>query len=106
VKPWFNGKIDFAPPVIDLSPQGYPLAGGRLDHIDGHPAAAIVYRRRAHVINLFVWPGSAPTAPTTEKHEGYTLVRWGQGGLVFWAVSDIDAPDLDGFQQAFVSQVR
>ncbi len=106
VKPWFNGKIDFAPPVIDTTPQGYPLAGGRLDYLDGHPAAAIVYRRRAHVINLFVWPGSAPAAPITEKREGYTLVRWGQVGLVFWAVSDIDAPDLEGFQKAFASQVR
>ena len=106
VKPWFNGKIDFAPPVIDLAPQGYPLAGGRLDHIDGHPAAAVVYRRRAHVINLFIWPGSAPSQAMTEKRQGYTLVRWGQNGLIFWAVSDVDASDLEGFQRAFASQVR
>ena len=106
VKPWFNGRIDFAPPVVDLTAQGYALAGGRLDHIDGHPAAAVVYRRRAHVINLFVWPGAAPPAPLTETREGYTLIRWGQGGLVFWAVSDVDRADLEGFQKAFAAQVR
>ena len=103
VKPWFNGKLDFAPPVVDLAPQGYPLVGGRLDRIDGRRAAALVFRRHAHTINLFIWPGAAPDAPALEHKEGYSLVRWGRGGLVFWAVSDVDPPDLLGFQRAFVA---
>ncbi|MFI4935889.1 MAG: anti-sigma factor family protein [Caulobacterales bacterium] len=106
VKPWFNGKVDFAPPVVDLVGQGYPLVGGRLDHLAGHPAAALVYRRRAHVINLFIWPGEAPAAAQLEKQQGYSLVRWGQGGLVFWAVSDVDSADLQGFQSDFAAATR
>jgi anti-sigma factor RsiW len=103
VKPWFNGKVDFAPPVVDLAPQGYPLVGGRLDRLDGRRVAALVFRRRAHAINLFVWPGEAPAAPLTERKQGYTLVRWGRGGLTFWAVSDVDPADLAGFQKAFAA---
>ena len=106
VKPWFNGKVDFAPPVVDLAAQGYPLVGGRLDRIDGRRAAALVFRRRAHTINLFIWPGEASTAPILEKREGYSLVRWGAGGLVFWAVSDIDPADLSQFQQDFVAATK
>ena len=106
VKPWFNGKVDFAPPVVDLAPQGYPLVGGRLDRVDGKRVAALVFRRRAHVINLFVWPGDAPAAPALARKQGYSLVRWGHGGLVFWAVSDIDPADLTGFQAAFASATR
>jgi anti-sigma factor RsiW len=106
VKPWFNGKVDFAPPVVDLAGQGYPLVGGRLDRVDGRRAAALVFRRRAHVINLFVWPGDAPAAPLLERKDGYSLVRWGRGGLVFWAVSDIDPADLTGFQAAFAAATR
>ena len=105
VKPWFNGKIDFAPPVIDLVADGFPLAGGRMDYIGGRTVAALVYRRRAHVINLFVWPGQAPSEPAIQRRKGYTLIRWGRGGLVYWAVSDIDPPDLAGFEQAFVRAV-
>jgi anti-sigma factor RsiW len=103
VKPWFNGKLDFAPPVADLAPQGYPLVGGRLDRVDGRRAAALVFRRHAHTINLFIWPGTASETPVLEHKEGYSLVRWGRGGLVFWAVSDVDPPDLLGFQRAFVA---
>ena len=104
VKPWFNGKIDFAPPVIDLAAQGYPLAGGRLDYIDQKTAAALVYRRRAHVINLFIWPGQAPDQPQLIRRKGYALVRWGRGGLVYWAVSDVDADDLEGFQKLYAAR--
>jgi anti-sigma factor RsiW len=106
VKPWFNGKVDFAPPVVDLAPQGYPLVGGRLDRIDGRRVAALVFHRRAHVINLFVWPGDAPAAPTLQHKEGYSLVRWGHGGLTFWAVSDVDSPDLLGFQKDFAAATK
>ena len=104
VKPWFNGKIDFAPPVVDLAEEGYPLAGGRLDYIERRTTAALVYRRRAHVINLFVWPGQAPPQPELIRREGYSLIRWGHGGLVFWAVSDIDVGDLENFQKLFAGR--
>jgi anti-sigma factor RsiW len=103
VKPWFNGKVDFAPPVVDLASQGYPLVGGRLDRVDGKRVAALVFRRRAHVINLFIWPGDAPVAPALDHKEGYSLVRWGRGGLVYWAVSDVDSGDLMGFQADFAA---
>lgn len=104
VKPWFDGKIDFAPPVVDLASDGYPLAGGRLDYIDQKTAAALVYRRRAHVINLFIWPGQAPEQPQLIRRKGYALVRWGRGGLVYWAVSDVDAGDLEGFQKIYAAR--
>lgn len=103
VKPWFNGRVDFAPPVPELADQGFPLAGGRLDYIDGTLAAALVYRRRLHVINLFVWPapGGAAEAPSTHRRQGYSLVDWRGGGLRFWAVSDIDPSDLESFAAAY-----
>jgi anti-sigma factor RsiW len=106
VKPWFNGKVDFAPPVADLAPRGYQLIGGRLDHLDGRDVAAIVYRRRAHVINLFVWKGAGPATPTLERREGYALVHWGAAGLTFWAVSDVDPGDLMGFQRDYAAATR
>lgn len=106
VKPWFNGKIDFAPPVVDLAPQGFPLVGGRLDHVGGHEAAALVFRRRAHVINLFIWPGEAPQAARAEVRQGYNLVTWGEKGLTLWAVSDVDAADLTQFQKAYAAATR
>ncbi|HEY3798998.1 MAG TPA: anti-sigma factor [Caulobacteraceae bacterium] len=105
VKPWFDGKIDFAPPVVDLIAQGYPLVGGRLDHIDGRQVAALVFHRQAHVINLFIWPGSAPEGQTLEHRDGYSLVRWSQGGLVFWAVSDCDPQALTTFARAYAAAI-
>ncbi len=103
VKPWFNGRVDFAPPVVDLKDEGFPLVGGRMDYVDGRAVAAIVYRRNKHVVNLFVWkdrPGLLPErAPTA--HAGYSIVHWTQNGLQFWAVSDVEARDLEAFHQAF-----
>jgi anti-sigma factor RsiW len=106
VKPWFNGKIDFAPPVIDLVDRGYPLAGGRLDYIDGRVVAAIVYHRRLHSINLFVRPAGGLASPVgfTSRHDGYSIVRWTRGGLEFWAVSDIEPNELDQFRDIFESR--
>jgi anti-sigma factor RsiW len=101
VKPWFNGKVDFAPPVVDLAGQGFPLAGGRMDRLDGRRVAALVFHRRSHVINLFIWPGAGPAQPGLERQEGYGLVHWGAGGLTFWAVSDVDPHDLQAFAQAY-----
>ncbi len=103
VKPWFNGRIDFAPPVVELAPQGFPLVGGRLDYVGGRVVPAIVYRRRLHTINLFVMPAgslSSP-APISTRRDGYSLVRWTRGGLQYWAVSDLDPGELELFRQYF-----
>jgi anti-sigma factor RsiW len=103
VKPWFAGRIDFSPPVVDTSPAGFVLAGGRLDYLDGRPVAAIVYRRRQHVINLFVWPGSGGSAPVTETRDGYNMLHWTSGGMVHWAVSDLNAGELGQFEALVAS---
>jgi anti-sigma factor RsiW len=100
VKPWFNGKIDFSPPVVDLKARGFPLVGGRVDYLKGRVVAALIYRRSGHVINLFIWPASGPSVPAGER-EGYSLLNWSQAGLNFWAVSDLNEPELKQFQQDF-----
>ena len=108
VKPWFNGKIDFAPPVVDLVREGFPLAGGRVDYIGGRVVAALVYKRQSHVINLFVWPASSDATATTVRsatsRDGYNLENWRAGGLNFWAVSDGNADDLARFRDAFADR--
>jgi anti-sigma factor RsiW len=98
VKPWFNGRLGVAPPVIDLTSQGFTLIGGRLDYIDGRPVAAIVYKRRAHVINLFISQavGSA-SGPAMEKLQGFGVWSWSWSDLNFRAVSDINAEELREF---------
>jgi anti-sigma factor RsiW len=102
VKPWFAGKLDFAPPVADLAAAGFPLAGGRLEHIDGRPAAALVFHRRAHAINLFIWPVSTGAIAARQScHNGYNAESWSQGSLNFLAVSEIPAPELAEFAATF-----
>jgi len=100
VKPWFQGKLDFAPPVIDLADQAFALAGGRLDYIGGRAVAALIYRRRAHVINVFIWPGRA-TSPGALTHDGFNMVEWRAGDLTFWAVSDLNLKELQEFSAVF-----
>jgi anti-sigma factor RsiW len=100
VKPWFNGRIDFSPPVSDLSRDGFPLVGGRVDYIGGRAVAALVYRHNRHVINLFSWP-AASSAQTMAVVEGYNIRQWSDGGLVFWAISDVAPDDLVAFENAF-----
>jgi len=97
VKPWFDGKLDFAPPVTDLAADGFPLLGGRLDVIGGRSVAGLVYGRRKHVISLFVWPGdtSAGGSFASGSARGYQWVSWSHGGMRFWAVSDVAAADLE-----------
>jgi anti-sigma factor RsiW len=105
VKPWFAGKLDFAPPVADLAAQGFPLVGGRLDVLDGRVVAALVYRRDKHLINVFVRPASGGLRwpVTATSHEGYALRRWTEGGLEFWAVTDAEPATLAALQTAFVA---
>jgi anti-sigma factor RsiW len=100
VRPWFNGKIDFAPRVPELSPARFPLVGGRLDYVGDRVVAALVYRRRQHTINLFVWPQPAEM-PTERELQGYSLAEWSEGNLRYGAVSDVDRNDLGRFRTAF-----
>jgi anti-sigma factor RsiW len=106
VRPWFNGRVDFAPPVVDLADQGFPLVGGRLDYAGERTVAALVYRRHAHVINLFVMParstpfGWRPGARRTS----YSVIHWTRGGLDFWAVSDLEPTELEQFHQTFAAR--
>ncbi len=100
VKPWFAGKLDFSPPVVDLAGQGYPLDGGRLDYLDGHPVAALVYRKDKHLINLFIWPASGgDTAVHTTTSNGYHVYNWVRSGMNFWAVSDLNSAEMQTFVQ-------
>jgi anti-sigma factor RsiW len=100
VKPWFLGKLDFAPPVVDLAQKDFPLIGGRLDYIGGRVVPALVYKRHGHVINLFVWPAGKMPAATAETLDGYHIVSWTQGGFTYAAVSDLNLPELREFQRA------
>jgi anti-sigma factor RsiW len=99
VKPWFNGKLDFSPPVEDLVQQGFPLIGGRLDYIDNHAVAALVYRRQQHIINLFIWPApqNISAATPTATRQGYNIVQWTSAGMTYWAVSDLNNDELQEF---------
>jgi anti-sigma factor RsiW len=101
VKPWFNGRVDVAPPVVDLTAESFTLLGGRLDYIDSEPVAAIVYQRRKHVINLFVAQhlGKRRSRPVAESAQGYNIRHWSQDGLDLWAVSDLVGDELDEFVQ-------
>lgn len=105
VKPWFNGKLDFSPPVKDLAGEGYPLTGGRLDYLRGRSVAALVFQRHKHIINLFVWPvreGDAVPAPF-KSSQGFNLVHWSEGGMAFWAVSDLNEKELMEFARNFAT---
>jgi anti-sigma factor RsiW len=104
VKPWFDGRLDFAPPVVDLAKSGFPLKGGRLDYVDGREVAALVYQRDKHIIDLYVWPGTeqAPAGPTpAPQRHGYNVVHWRWNGMTFWAVSDVEANQLLDFAKAW-----
>jgi len=101
VKPWFDGRLDFAPPVKDLKGDGFPLTGGRLDYVAGRQAAVLIYQRRQHIINLFIWPETGHPTPLTTSRSGYNIVRWSQGGMTFWAISDLDPKELAEFAGDF-----
>jgi anti-sigma factor RsiW len=98
VKPWFNGRLDFSPTVPRLDPQGFPLLGGRVDYVGGRPVAVVVYGRRQHVINVFSWPTTDGDAGVTSAaSHGYHTLRWREGGVERWAVSDLNAAELGQF---------
>lgn len=102
VKPWFNGRLDFVPPVQDFAADGFPLAGGRLDYFAGRTVAALVYHRQRHPINVFIWP--APRARDDQARNcstrsGYHLCSWSHEGMMFWAVSDLNAGELEQFTE-------
>jgi len=99
VKPWFNGKLDFAPRVNDLAGEGFPLLGGRLDYLDGRPVAALLYKRHQHTINLFEWPTQEKAKPQSFAINGYNVLRWTQGGMAYWAVSDLNDAELAIFMR-------
>ena len=99
VKPWFNGRLDFSPPVYDFAERGYPLLGGRLDYVDGRSVAALVYGRRQHLINVFLWPATrGPSrAPRTRDRQGYHLLHWNTRDYAYWVVSDLGPAELNEF---------
>jgi anti-sigma factor RsiW len=105
VKPWFNGKLDVSPPVIDLTAQGFTLIGGRLDYLDARAIGAVVYKRRQHVINLFVAQtgNTERKSPKMETMQGFSVLRWSEQGMNFWAVSDIGADELNEFGAKFLA---
>ena len=101
VKPWFNGKLAFSPPVHDLAARGYPLLGGRLDYVNGRSVAVLAYGRRQHLINVFVWPAmDGPSAVTTAPdYQGYHLRHWSTKDYTYWVVSDLGLAELHDFAQ-------
>jgi anti-sigma factor RsiW len=95
VKPWFTGRLDYSPPVVDFAAQGFPLAGGRLDYLNGRVVAVLVYHRRQHVINYYVWPSAAPASkPAVASENGFNMVDWRAGGIEHWLISDLNAMEL------------
>ncbi len=103
VKPWLDAKLDFAPAVVDLASEGFPLLGGRLDYLDNRTVAALVYQRRKHFINVFTWPAESGTTGTTKTmtRQGYQLLHWVDSDINYWAVSDVSEADLQAFKKVF-----
>ncbi|HXB20093.1 MAG TPA: anti-sigma factor [Candidatus Solibacter sp.] len=99
VKPWFNGKLAFSPKVVDFSDKGFPLIGGRLDTMDGQTVAALIYRHRQHVINVFTYPHSGAFRPLASEQRGYRIIHWAESGMEFWLVSDLNPEELEQFAE-------
>ncbi len=99
VKPWFDGKLDFGPPVKDFSSQGFPLSGGRLEYLNNRAVAALIYQRQKHYINLYIWPAeqSNATSEVGTKRQGYNLLHWTNSGMTYWAISDLNGVELHEF---------
>lgn len=108
VKPWFNGRIDFAIPVVDLAEQGFPLLGGRLDYLGDGIVPALVYKHRLHTVNLFIRPasGAVPPVDFSASRRGFSILGWNDNDLEYWAVSDVSPSDLKAFEKAFKASTR
>lgn len=107
VKPWFNGRVDFSPNVIDLAPEGYPLIGGRLDVLQQQPVAALIYQRRKHFINLFIWPvNSKSIASGFHSHRGFQVQAWTKSDMNYLAVSDLGENELKQFVHMIQEQTN
>ncbi len=105
VKPWFDGKLDFAPVVINLADQGFPLIGGRIDYLDNRPVTALVYQRDKHIINLFIWPSTESSEASTLTIQGYHAINWKAASTTYWAVSDLEEAELQTFAQLIQENV-
>ena len=97
VTPWFQGRLDYAPPVYDLASDGFPLVGGRIEHVRGNAVATLAYSRNRHVVDLFVWPSSERTTPVRQVRRGFNVVHWADGSMQYWAVSDMDRQEIESF---------
>lgn len=97
VKPWFQGRLAYAPPVFDLAVEGFPLMGGRVEHVRGSVVATLAYARNRHVIDVFVWPSAAQTAPVRSVHKGFNVLHWADGSMQYWAVSDLERAEMERF---------
>lgn len=105
VKPWFQGRLDFAPPVFDLAAEGFPLMGGRIEHVRGSVVATLAYTRIRHVIDVFVWPGTAQQAPVRSMRTGFLVLHWADESMQHWAVSDLDRSEMERFTQLWLERV-
>ncbi|RXZ33134.1 anti-sigma factor [Oxalobacteraceae bacterium CAVE-383] len=107
VKPWFSGKLDYSPPVVDLAQQGFPLIGGRLDYVHQRAVAGLAYRHDKHLINLFVWPDASQRDASAKmtSDNGFQLLRWSRDGMAYTAISDMNAAELDVFRQLLTAQI-
>ena len=106
VKPWFQGKLDFSPPVLDLASAGFTLLGGRVDYIGGKPVAALAYRYKKHIVNVYIWPGIKSKSPEQSIRRGFNLVHWDDGAMQVWLVSDVEAVALNRFSQVWREEIR
>jgi anti-sigma factor RsiW len=97
VKPWFQGRLDYAPPVFDFAAEGFPLTGGRIEHVRGNVVATLAYARNRHVVDVFVWPGTAQSAPVRTVRNGFNIMHWSDGSMQYWIVSDLERSELEVF---------
>jgi anti-sigma factor RsiW len=101
VKPWFQGKIDFAPTVLDLADAGFPLMGGRIEQVGHERMAVLVYSHHRHVLNLFIWPEREATPLQQQQYRGFNLLYWHDGQMRYGLVTDMDPHEVAAFQQAW-----
>jgi anti-sigma factor RsiW len=104
VKPWFQGRLDYAPPVFDLAADGFPLIGGRIEHLRGNVVATLAYAHERHVIDVFVWPSAARQAVVRSQRKGFNVLHWADGSMQYWAVSDLERAEMERFAQRWQAQ--